>query len=70
MIAIAFLFVRMLCDCSKLRRRLKAEILVLRHQFNVLQQRQYQPGDQCGLCNFLRERPDALFVGGDPFFIS
>ena len=39
MIAIAFLFVRMLCDCFKSRRRLEAEILVLRHQLNVLQQR-------------------------------
>ena len=37
--AIAFLFVRMLCDCFKLRRRLEAEILVLRHQLNVLQRR-------------------------------
>jgi hypothetical protein len=39
MIAIAFLYVRMLCDCFRSRRRLEAEILVLRHQFNVLQQR-------------------------------
>jgi hypothetical protein len=39
MIAIAFLFVRMVCDCFKSRRRIKAEILVLRHQLNVLQQR-------------------------------
>src|SRR5271165_3901289 len=39
MIAIAFLFVRMLCDCFKPRSRLEAEILVLRHQLNVLQQR-------------------------------
>ena len=37
MFAIAFLFVRVLCDCFKSRRRLEAEILVLRHQFNVLQ---------------------------------
>jgi hypothetical protein len=29
----------MLCDCFKSRRQLKAEILVLRHQLNVLQQR-------------------------------
>ncbi len=29
MIAIAFLFVRMLCDCFKSRRRLEAEILVV-----------------------------------------
>jgi hypothetical protein len=37
MFAIAFLFVRVLCDCFKSRRRLEAEILVLRHQLNVLQ---------------------------------
>ena len=39
MIAIAFLFVCALCDCFKSRWRLEAEILVLRHQLNVLQQR-------------------------------
>src|ERR1700730_18934626 len=39
MIAIAFLFVCLLCDCFKSRRRLEAEILVLRHQLNVVQQR-------------------------------
>ena len=39
MIAIAFLFAGVLCDCFKSRRRLEAEILVLRHQLNVLQQR-------------------------------
>jgi hypothetical protein len=39
MVAIAFLFVRMLCDCFKPRRRLEAEILALRHQLNILQQR-------------------------------
>jgi hypothetical protein len=39
MIAIAFLFVRVLCDCFKSRRRLEAEILVLRHQLNVQRQR-------------------------------
>jgi hypothetical protein len=39
MIAIAFLFVRALCDCFKSRWRLEAEILVLRHQLNVLRQR-------------------------------
>jgi hypothetical protein len=36
MIAIAFLFVHVLCDCFKSRRRLEAEVLVLRHQLNVL----------------------------------
>jgi len=36
MIAIALLFVRLLCGCFKSRRRLEAEILVLRHQPNVL----------------------------------
>jgi len=39
MIAIGLLLVRLLCDCFKSRQRLKAEILVLRHQLNVLQQR-------------------------------
>ena len=39
MIAIGLLFLRTLCDCFKPRRRLEAEILVLRHQLNVLQQR-------------------------------
>jgi hypothetical protein len=39
MIAIAFLFIRVLCDRFKSRRRLEAEILVLRHQLNVLQRR-------------------------------
>jgi hypothetical protein len=39
MFAIAFLFVHVLCNCFKSRRRLEAEILVLRHQLNVLQQR-------------------------------
>ena len=39
MIAIAFLFVGALCDSVKSRRRLETEILVLRHQLHVLQQR-------------------------------
>src|SRR5260370_35511119 len=39
MIAIGLLFIRMLCDCFKSRRQLEAEIVVLRHQLNVLQQR-------------------------------
>ena len=39
MFAIALLFLRVLGDCFKSRRRLEAEILVLRHQLNVLQQR-------------------------------
>jgi hypothetical protein len=39
MIAIGLLFVRMLCDCFKPRQQLEAEIMVLRHQLNVLQQR-------------------------------
>jgi hypothetical protein len=36
MIAIGLLFVLMLCDCFKSRRRLEAEILVVWHQLNVL----------------------------------
>ena len=39
MIAIGLLFVRMLCDSFKSRRQLEAEILVLRHQLNVLRHR-------------------------------
>jgi hypothetical protein len=39
MIAIGLLFVRMLCDCFKPRQQLQAEMLVLRHQLNVLRQR-------------------------------
>ena len=39
MFAIASLFVRLLCDCFKSRQRLEAEILVLRHRLNILQQR-------------------------------
>ena len=40
MIAIVFLFIRMLlCDCFKPRARLEAEILLLRHQLNILGQR-------------------------------
>src|SRR5438128_11990724 len=35
MIAIDLLFVRILCDCFKSRRRLEAEILILRHQLNL-----------------------------------
>src|SRR5690348_14465585 len=38
MIAIGLLFIRMLCDCFKLRQQPQAEILVLRHQLNVLRQ--------------------------------
>ena len=37
MIAIAFHFICVVCACFKSRRRLEAEILVLRHQLNVLQ---------------------------------
>ena len=39
MIAIGLLFVRMLCDYFKPRQQLEAEILVLWHQLDVLQQR-------------------------------
>jgi hypothetical protein len=39
MIAIGLLLVRMLCDCFKPRMQLETEILTLRHQLNVLQQR-------------------------------
>jgi len=39
MVAIGLLLVRMLCAYFKPRPRLEAEILILRHQLNVLQQR-------------------------------
>ena len=37
MTAIGFLFVRMLCDCFRPRQQLEAELIVLRHQLNILQ---------------------------------
>ena len=46
MIAIGLLFLRMLCDWFKPQHRLEAEILILRHQLNVLQRytpRRLQP---------------------------
>src|SRR5438445_12253127 len=39
MIAIGLLFVRMLCDYFKSRPQLEAEIVILRHQLNLLQRR-------------------------------
>jgi transposase InsO family protein len=39
MIALGLLFLRLLCDRFKPRRQLETEILVLRHQLNILQQR-------------------------------
>ena len=39
MFAVGLLLVRMLCDLFKPRPRLEAEILILRHQLNVLRQR-------------------------------
>jgi hypothetical protein len=33
------LFLRLLCDCFKLRTRLEVEMMLLRQQLNVLQQR-------------------------------
>ena len=39
MIAIGILFVRMLCDYLKPRPQLEAEIVILRHQLNLLQRR-------------------------------
>ena len=37
MIAIGLLLVRMLCDCFRPRQQLEAELIVLRHQLNILQ---------------------------------
>jgi hypothetical protein len=39
MIAIGLLLIRMLCDCFKPRAQLETEILMLRHQLSLLQQR-------------------------------
>jgi hypothetical protein len=39
MIALGLLFIRLLCDRFKPRQQLEAEILALRHQLNILQQR-------------------------------
>jgi hypothetical protein len=39
MIALGLLFLCLLCDRFKPRRQLEAEILVLRHQLNILQRR-------------------------------
>jgi hypothetical protein len=36
MIALGLLFVRLLRDCFRPRGRLEAEIMVLRHQLNIL----------------------------------
>jgi hypothetical protein len=47
MIAIAFHFICVVCACFKSRRRLEAEILVLRHQLNVLQQRAHHADCMC-----------------------
>ncbi|MGB8899016.1 MAG: hypothetical protein WCC90_07140 [Methylocella sp.] len=60
MIAIAFLFVRVLCDCFKSRRRLEAEILVLRHQLNVLQQRASRWADRALFIWLYRHCPRIL----------
>src|SRR5437588_3577397 len=43
MFAVGLLLVRMLCDLFKPRPRLEADILILRHQLNVLQQRTPRP---------------------------
>jgi transposase InsO family protein len=56
MIAIGLLFVSILCDCFKSRRRLEAEILILRHQLNVLRKRAPRRGLQ------LRWVDRALFI--------
>jgi transposase InsO family protein len=44
MIALGLLFVRLLRDCFRPRGRLEAEIMVLRHQLNILQQREQRRG--------------------------
>jgi hypothetical protein len=54
MIAVGLLFIRMLCDCFKSRQQLEAEIMLLRHQLNVLQQR--------APCRPMRWADRALFI--------
>jgi hypothetical protein len=39
MITLGLLFIRLLCDRFKPRQQLETEILVLRHQLNILQRR-------------------------------
>ena len=56
MIAIGLLFVRLLYDCFRSRRRLEAEIRVLRHELIVLQQRTTRV--------HLRWADRALFISG------
>jgi hypothetical protein len=51
MIAIGPLFLRMLCDRFKSPQRLEAEILVLRHQLNVLRQRTPRRRLRLGFCH-------------------
>jgi hypothetical protein len=63
MIAIGLLFVRMLCDCFKSRPRLEAEILVLRHQLNVLQSAHAAPSTA-----FALDRPRPCSVARRLFF--
>ena len=43
MIAIGLLFVRMLCDYFKLRPQLEAEIVILRHQLNLVASEKLDP---------------------------
>ena len=75
MIAIGLLFLRILCDCFKSRRRLEAEILILRHQLNVLRQRAPRRGlqlrwvDRALLIWLYRRYPrilDAITIVRDP----
>ena len=64
MIAIGLLFVRMLCDCFKSRRRLEAETLVLRHQLSVLQQRAARRLHLDGRADIPRLEPGRLALQG------
>src|SRR5260370_12050489 len=63
MIAIGLLFVRMLCDLFKPRPRLEAEIVILRHQLNVLQQAHAAPSAAFALG---RPRPIHLALSSLP----
>ena len=63
MIVIGLLLLRMMCDCFKSQQRLEAEILVLRHQLNVLLQHTPPLASQGFCCLLAVEIP---FAGRPP----
>ena len=68
MIAIGLLLVHMLCDCFRPRQQLEAELVVLRHQLNILQRQAPRPPHLrwVGRALFIwlyRRRPRIAFPG-------